>query len=224
MFFADLKESYAGGLLLVDIFSKYCQIVPIHGKTTEEILDALIEGMKLMKGLPEVIYSDNEPCFSSTKIKEYFRDNHIKHIITLNHAAVAERTIRTIKDMIYKRVENTGHAWTDLLYQVILTYNNKNIHSSTKMTPDEARKPANELTVKVNLELKRRTTRVYPDVEVGDSVKTYKKKTVMTKERISRWSDEIHLVEYITESHGQKFYKLSDRERPCLRNEILLIN
>ena len=44
----------------------------------------------------------------------------------------------------------------------------------------------------------------------------------MTKERVSRWSNDIHVVEYISESHGQKFYKLSDRDRLCLRNEILL--
>ena len=92
------------------------------------------------------------------------------------------------------------------------------------MTPHDAEQKVNELNVKTNLEMKRRHTRVYPEVEVGDSVKTYKKKTVMTKQRVSRWSDEIHIVEYINESHGQKFYKLSDRERPCLRNEILLID
>ena len=97
------------------------------------------------------------------------------------------------------------------------------VHSATHMTPHDAKLKVNELNVKTNLEMKRRHTRVYPEVEVGDSVKTYKKKTVMTKQRVSRWSDEIHIVEYITESHGQKFYKLSDRERPCLRNEILLL-
>ena len=86
-----------------------------------------------MGGYPEVIYSDNEACFSSTKIKEYYREHKIKNIITLNHAPVAERQIRTIKDMIYKRVENTGKPWTDLLYQVLLTYNNKMVHSATKM-------------------------------------------------------------------------------------------
>ena len=125
-----------------------------------------------MHGKPEVIYSDNEPAFSSTKVQRYFKENNIKHIITLNQAAVAERSIRTIKDQIYKRVENTGESWNDLLYQVLLTYNNKNIHSSTKMTPDEARKKTNELIVKSNLELKRRNTRKYPEVEVGDHVKT----------------------------------------------------
>ena len=125
--------------------------------------------------------------------------------------------------MIYKRLENTDKLWSDLLYQVLLTYNNKMVHNVTKMTPHDAKLKVNELNVKMNLELKRRLSRVYPDVDVGDSVKTYKKKTVMSKERISRWDNEIHVVEYITESHGQKFYKLSDRERPCLRNEILLV-
>ena len=110
--------------------------------------------------------------------------------------------------------------WSDI-YQVLLTYNNKTVHSATNMTPHDAKQKVNELNVKTNLEMKRRHTRVYPDVEVGDNVNIIKKKTVMTKERYSRWSDEIHIVEYITESHGQKFSKLSDREKPCLRNEIL---
>ena len=121
---------------------------------------------------PEVVYSDNEPAFSSTKVQQYFKEHKIKHIITLNHAAVAERSIRTVKDMIYKRVENTGESWNDLLYQILLLYNYTNMHSSTKMTPDEARKKTNELNVKSNLELKRRNTRKYPEVEVGDHVKT----------------------------------------------------
>ena len=79
------------------------------------------------------------------------------------------------------------------------------VHSATKMTPHDAKQKVNELNVKMHLEMKRRHTRVYPEVEVGDSVKTFQRKTVMTKERWSRWSDEIHIVQYITESHGQKF-------------------
>ena len=65
----------------------------------------------------------------------------------------------------------------------------------------------NELIVDTNLELKRRNTRVYPNISVGDHVKTFKKKTVMTKERISRWSPEIHVVEYLTASMGQQLFK-----------------
>ena len=110
MFFSDLKDKFAGGLLLVDILSKYIQVIPIHGKTTDEILDAIIEGVRLMGGKPEVVYSDNEPAFSSTKVQQYFKEQHSKHIITLNHAAVAERSIQSIKEQTYKRVENTGES------------------------------------------------------------------------------------------------------------------
>ena len=77
MFFTDLKDKFAGGLLLVDILSKYIQVIPIHGKTTEEILDAIVEGIRLMGGKPEVIYSDNEPAFSSTKVQQYFKEHKI---------------------------------------------------------------------------------------------------------------------------------------------------
>ena len=90
----------------------------MHGQTTDEVLDALKEGIRKMHGKPAVIYSDNEAAFSSTAIQTYLRDNHIKHIITLGPAHVAERQIRTIKDMIYKRVENNGSGWTDVLFQV----------------------------------------------------------------------------------------------------------
>ena len=74
--------------------------------------------------------------------------------------------------MIFKRIEDIEKPWTDVLYQVLLTYNHKNVHSITKFTPAEAMKPVNELMVKMNLELKRRSTRTYPDVDVGDHVKT----------------------------------------------------
>jgi hypothetical protein len=224
MFFADLKEKYNGGLLLVDIFSKYTTVVPVHGKTSDEVLDALIAGLQKMHGKPKVIYSDNEAAFSSVAMKAYFRDNHIKHIITLGHAPVAERQIRTIKDMIYKRVENNGAGWVDVLYQVLLTYNHKMIHTVTHMTPNDARKSGNNMVVKANLEMRRINTRKYPPIEVGDTVKTFKKKGMMDKERVSNWGPTIYTVEYITESMGQQFYKLEGKDRQVQRNELLLID
>ena len=50
--------------------------------------------------------------------------------------------------MIYKRFEHIGKPWTDLLYQVLLTYNNTMVHSATKMTPHDAKQKVNELNVK----------------------------------------------------------------------------
>ena len=41
--------------------------------------------------------------------------------------------------MIYNRVENIGAGWVDVLYQVLLTYNNKMVHNVTHMTPNDAK-------------------------------------------------------------------------------------
>ena len=131
--------------------------------------------------------------------------------MTRSHAAVAERTIRTIKAMIDKRIEsakkrdNRDERWVDVLNQVLITYNYKNIHSATKMTPKYATKTTNHIQVKANLELKRKHTRRYPDINVGDYVKVYNKKDKLDKERIPVWSKANFKVESINESMSQYF-------------------
>ena len=98
------------------------------------------------------------------------------------------------------------------------------VHNVTKMTPDDARKNGNNIIVKAHLEMKRINTRRYPNISVGDNVKTFKKKGMMDKERVSNWGPTIYVVEYITEEMGQKFYKLEGRDRQVQRNELLLID
>jgi hypothetical protein len=225
MFFTDLKDpEYAQGLLMVDIFTKYTVVVPVKTKQIPDVKIAIEEAIKKMGQKPITVYSDNEGAFVSNIIQAYFKDNNIRHITTLGHAPVAERQIRTIKHMIYQRVEKTKQKWHEVLYAVLLTYNNKLIHSTTKMTPNEAKKPENELTVKLNLELKRKNNRIYPNVNVGDMVKVYKKKDKLDKERLSLWSKEVYRVERIDESMGQKFYKLEGKPKALMRGEILLQN
>ena len=126
--------------------------------------------------------------------------------------------------MVYQRVEKTGQKWHELLYPVLLTYNNKLVHSTIKMTPSDARKPENHLTVKLNLELSRKHTRKYPEVKVGDMVRVYRKKDKLDKERVSLWSKDAYKVENIVESMGQDFYKLEGKPKALMRSEILLQN
>ena len=54
-------------------------------------------------------------------------------------------------------------------------------------------------------------------------MKIYKKKDKLDKERVSVWTDNAYEVENVTESLGQKFYKVAGRDRPLLRHEILLV-
>jgi hypothetical protein len=116
--------------------------------------------------------------------------------------------------MIYDRLEKTNKRWINVLHQVLLTYNYKMKHSTIKMTPIEARKPSNKIEVQLNLEMSRNNNRIYPNISIGDKVKIYKKKDKLDKERVSVWTDNAYEVENITESLGQKFYKVAGRDRP----------
>ena len=129
-----------------------------------------------------------------------------------------------MKAMIYKRIEKTEEKWHEVLYPVLLTYNNKLVHSATKFTPVEAMKPTNQLDVKLNLQLKANHTRTYPEVRIGDYVKVYRKKDKLDKERLSLWSKDKFKVIDIIESMGQDFFKLERRPKLIQRSEILLMS
>ena len=118
-------------------------------------------------------------------LKDLYTDRGINHVLTRNHAAFAERFIRTYKAMLYKRVDSVREnniidpQWTVYNYNVLLTYSNKLNHSSTKMTPKDAANQSNEVDVKSNLELRSKRSRRYPPLNVGDRVKVLRKKKLM---------------------------------------------
>ena len=107
-----------------------------------------------MGGKPETVYSDDEGALNSKEIQAYFNETKIKHIVSRGHAPVAERSIRTIKDWIYRRIDNSDQTqWTAVLPNAPTIYNYKMPHRSTKFTPADARQNKNQLDVKLNMEL-----------------------------------------------------------------------
>ena len=233
LFFISSKdfpnETYIGGVLCIDIFSKFITIIPIKSKTIPDILDAIKQIINKV-GKPKNVYTDNEGAWSrGTEINKYFKDENINHIITLSHPNVSERAIRTIKDEIYKRVKlPSDKNWSELLYPILLKYNFKSVHTSTKLTPNEADKTENQFYVKLNLELNRVHKRRYPDVDIDDNVKVYKKQDKLDKEHISSWQGKIYKIKEIDTKFGQKYYYLegytqNGRIAPLLRHEILKV-
>ena len=110
------------------------------------------------------------------------------------------------------------------LFEILLTYNNKDIHSSHGLTPNEARKDNNRMNVLANLELKKVSTRKYPNILIGDKVKLYRKKIITEKENKSYWLSTVYTVDKISVSFGQKYYHLEGYKRPLLRHEILKVS
>ena len=110
--------------------------------------------------------------------------------------------------------------WIDYIFQIMLTYN-KNEHRTIEMTPAEARKEDKQLDVKLNLELKAKSDRKYPELKIGDKVKIMLKYNKMKKEHDPLYSDTKYEIVKIEEKHGLKFYYVNGR--PRLRNEILKV-
>ena len=223
----DLERKFTIALLMVDIFTKWTQVVQVPSKLWPDVLEGIKKLIPIMGGKPKTIYSDGEGASISNEVQKYFNDEGIRHLVTKSHAPVAERQIRTFKNMIYKRLEapkNEGKQWFDLLDQVLVTYNHGREHSSTQMTPQDARQNNKQQLVKFNLELKRQHSRKYPGISVGDTVRVYKKKDKLDKERVSNYWPKKYKVEAIETSFGQKFYKVEGFKKVLMRSELLRID
>ena len=217
------KKKYLPALIMVDTFSKYATVVllPEGKKNAPAIAAGLMEGFGNMGGKPDTIYSDNEGGLASTAAQQFFKDEKIRHLVTRGHAPVAERTIRTIKSMLYARLDaNPGKDWKDLLMQSVKSYNEVHVHRATDTTPVEATQPENQVEVKQHLENKRVSKRKYPILNIDDRVRTYHKKDAMDKERKPIWSATIYTIKDIKTDKGQKFYTLNDA-KVYMRSELL---
>jgi len=223
-FLAHLKnQKFRVGMACIDIFTKYAVAVPIPSKKTSDVLAGIMECLTKMKHKPLFIYSDEEGALTSKDVKGYLDKEKIEIITTRNHAHFVERFIRTFKVMLRKRMDydleqgKENIQWTDYVFPILLTYNNKNEHSAIDMTPAEATKEDKHIDVKVNLEERAKRSRTYPDIKMGDLVKVMLKYNKMRKEHNPLYSKTKYEVEDIQDKHGLKLYEVNGRMR--LRNE-----
>ena len=174
-------------LLVIDIFSKYGWIIPLKNKKGETVANALKTIFKERK--PEKLWTDKGREFYNKDVKNlvelYSTENEEK-------SSIVERWIRTIKEKMWKYfTDNNTYNYMDVLPELVKDYNNT-VHTSTKLTPIDASKKKNELTVWRNLYPDRyKINNLTPKFSVGDEVRITKKKKVFEKGYTTRWTEEI---------------------------------
>jgi transposase InsO family protein len=152
-FFGSDEEEYKIGLIVIDAFTKEITVFLLKNKSPDVILPALEQAFKNLGGTPEIFHTDDEGAYNASILKLYFEKNNIKHIITRKHAPMAEVAIKTIKNMLYKRMKReTTRPWYELVHEILFVINYMRKHSSHGMTPKDARKPENHMKVQFNLE------------------------------------------------------------------------
>ena len=225
----ETTQKVRAGLVCIDVLSKYAVVVPIKSKETTDVVSATMEALQKMGAKPKMIYTDDEKAIASSDFKQYVEDEGIELYRTRGHPAFSERFIRTFKDKLFKRIEADEKKgkkdidWRDYILEIMLTYNNKDIHSSIGQTPNEARKKKNEYKSVLNVSVKAKKEKMYPELNVGDKVKILRKKAITEKERTSHFLKGEYVVEEITTKLKQKYYKLTDYPRPLMRHDIVKV-
>lgn len=97
-------------LIVVDAYSKWLEVKPMHSTTSTRIIDALRSTFATF-GVPRILFSDNAPNFVSNEMDEFLTRNGIKHYTSAPyHPATngqAERMVGETKKALLKLKEGT---------------------------------------------------------------------------------------------------------------------
>jgi predicted MPP superfamily phosphohydrolase len=134
------NDGYVYILHIIDLFSRYLWMFPLQDKEGKTIADCF---NKLAKdGLkPQKLFVDKGSEFYNKYMNYYCEKYDVERysVTTERKSSVAERNIRTIREILFKYFEKTGkQRWIHILDKVNNFYNNKT-HSLLGLSPSEAR-------------------------------------------------------------------------------------
>ena len=163
-------------------------------KYSKTITDEFSNILTTSERKPIKIESDRGSEFYNSIFQIFLKSKNIQHYSRFRDKgpSIAERVIRTVRNLIKKPVLLAGNAdWLSELPSAIKQYNNT-IHSSTKKTPIQASKKSNEKIVFDNLRDDRQKQR--PKFKSGQLVRTADIKKVFSKGDSTNYSYEIYTI------------------------------
>ena len=193
------------------------------------IRDALKTSIEKMGAKPKSVYHDAEAAFTSEVIQQYLAKHKILSITTLSHAPVAERTIRTIKGLLYPRVKHFGDKWWDEMPHVLDVYNKVDKHRSTGLTPEQA-EAGEQGRREAGAGAEPPSREEVSSCRGGGQNRVYKKKDKGEKENVAPWTDKTWKVTWSGNKKGVKIFNVDDKDKPLpakkewlMRHEIFRV-
>ena len=205
----------------IDNFTKYAWVVPMKTKKPHDVIKAMQEIFDKI-GVPKQLYSDQEGSINTAEFIRLLNKHKVKHIMVVDKAHTVERFNRTLKDNIQTRLDAmdlSRDKWTSQLEAVVNKYNNT-VHSTIKMSPNDARKEGNKLTASFNIWAQSKKDRVYPELKVGDEVRVMLTKDSKTKGYMPKWSTDTFKLLHIKD---HDYLVNNNRRKVYLRHELLKV-
>jgi hypothetical protein len=204
------NDGYAYLFVVIDLFSRYCWVIPqkdLSAKTTWAAFDSILKSGRS----PQKLWTDGGSSFLNVFAKNCAAKGiELYKTYGTHKVAVVERLNRTIGEAVYKKLtELNSKQWIDVLPSVVAAYNSKK-HSSTGMTPIEASKKKNEETL---FQKQYGKALIWSPVAAkfreGDWVRVSREKGAFEKGRLVRWTTEIYRVSKVLKTMPTT-YKLAD--------------
>ena len=187
-------ENEAGYVLLsYDTFSKYLQAVPLKNRKPDTIQEALELMLRTSPFQWRAIYWDKEGSFVSRQVQKFLKDRKIHNYTTKSvvKAPGVERSIRTLRTLLQRRLEASGSLdWVKALPNIIANYNRRK-HSTTEHPPNLlVAEPWTE--VADTKDLPQRHRQKLPPI--GSFVRLNRLRGLFEKEASDTWTEEVFRV------------------------------
>ena len=166
--------------------------IPLKNKSSQTITNELSNILTKSKRKPLKLESDRGSEWYNSVFQNFLKAKNIQHYsrFTDKGPSIAERVIRTIRNLLKKPVFEKGKAdWLSELPSVIKQYN-ITIHNSIKMTPNQASKKSNKKIVYNNLKDNRKVQK--PKFKLGQLVRTADIKSVFSKGDSTNYSYKLY--------------------------------
>ena len=138
-----LHVDYAGPiesrmfLVVIDAYSKWLDVIPTSG-CSAQITISKLRSLFCIHGIPDVLVSDNGPCFASEEFATFVSNNGIRHIMSAPYRpstnGLAENAVKTFKQAL-KKCSGCGRV-EEMLNRFLLDYR-ITPHTTTGIPPCE---------------------------------------------------------------------------------------
>ena len=180
--------------IIIDNFCKYLWPIPLKSKNSQTITNEISNILTTSKRSPLKLGSDRGKKWYNSVFENFLKVKIIQQYsrFTDKGPSIAERVIRTIRNLLKRPVFLAGNAdWLSELPSVIKKYN-ITIHHSIKMTPIQASKKSNEKLVYSNLKNNREIQK--PKYKLGQLVRTADIKRVFSNGDSTNYSYNIYTI------------------------------
>ena len=195
-------------LLLVDILSRKAWAYVLTKSKQEKRADVSVKTLQEFQaevGFIKGLEGDNE--FSSAAIKKFCEDNNIRldtsvskeeHISNGNKLGIIDRLVRTLRELIEKYFDITGHRTDnikDVISSVIATYNSSSHRTLKNRSPNQVFKDNDDQVVR-HINDSAHNQQVYKSVpfESGQKVRILEQKEKFDKGK-QKFSKDVYTVD-----------------------------